>query len=51
VRAAKQHGFDRVVFEFFGPLPNYRVDYLPTPYFEDEGGWHPIKSPAVLLSL
>jgi hypothetical protein len=28
VRAGRHRGFDRVVFEFRGPLPEYRVDYV-----------------------
>ena len=28
VRVAKQNGYDRVVFEIDGPVPNYSVQYL-----------------------
>ena len=38
VRAAKQADFDRVVFEFEGPIPNYSIKYLPSRYFESERG-------------
>ena len=38
VRAARQKGFDRVVFEFDGPVPNYSIQYLKSPYYEGEGG-------------
>ena len=38
LRAAKQKGFDRVVFEFDGPVPNYEVKYLKSSYYEGEGG-------------
>jgi hypothetical protein len=27
VRASKQKDFDRVVFEYQGPFPNYRIEY------------------------
>jgi hypothetical protein len=38
VRAARQKGFDRVVFEFDGPVPNYSIRYLQSSYYEGEGG-------------
>ncbi len=31
VRAARHEGFDRVVFEFKGELPNYHVEYVDKP--------------------
>lgn len=31
VRAARHEGFDRVVFEFAGSLPGYRVEYIDKP--------------------
>jgi hypothetical protein len=43
VRAAKQKGFDRVVFEFKGPLPNYSIEYLRSRWYEDDGGRHRLK--------
>ncbi|HSS22392.1 MAG TPA: hypothetical protein VLL54_20135 [Pyrinomonadaceae bacterium] len=43
VRAAKQNGFDRVVFEFKGPLPNYSLEYLRSRWYEDEGGRRRLK--------
>lgn len=43
VRVAKQKGFDRVVFEFTGPMPNYSIRYLKGRFFEDEGGSHRIR--------
>jgi hypothetical protein len=43
VRAAKQKGFDRVVFEFKGPLPNYSVEYHSSRWYEDEGGRRRLK--------
>ena len=43
MRAAKQKGFDRVVFEFEGPMPNYSIRYLKGRIFEDEGGPHRIR--------
>ena len=43
VRVAKQRAFDRVVFEFAGPVPNYRLEYLRSKYFEDESGRHRIR--------
>ena len=38
VRAAKQNGFDRVVFEFEGPFPNYRIEYLNSRLYDTEAG-------------
>lgn len=38
VRVAKQKGFDRVVFEFDGPVPNYEIKYLKSGYYEGEAG-------------
>lgn len=35
VRVANQSGFDRVVFEFDGPLPGYVVKYVPGPLTKD----------------
>ena len=43
VRVAKQKGFDRVVFEFTGPMPNYSIRYLKGGFYEDEGGSHRIR--------
>ena len=43
VRVAKQKGFDRVVFEFTGPMPNYNIWYLRGRIFEDEAGPHRIR--------
>jgi hypothetical protein len=43
VRAAKQNGFDRVVFEFTGPMPNYSLKYLKGRVFDDEDGPHRIR--------
>lgn len=43
VRAAGQDGFERVVFEFDGSIPNYNIKYLPSGFYEDEGGKHRIK--------
>jgi hypothetical protein len=38
VRVAKQKGFDHVVFEFDGPVPNYEIKYLKSGYYEGEAG-------------
>lgn len=38
VRAAKQDGFDRVVFEFEGAVPGYSVRYIDRPITEDASG-------------
>jgi hypothetical protein len=38
VRAAGQQGFDRVVFEFVGDLPGYKVEYVERPVREDGSG-------------
>ena len=43
VRAAKQKGFDRIVFEFAGPVPNYSVKYHSSRFFEKTSGRHRIK--------
>ena len=43
VRAATHKGYDRIVFEFTGPMPNYSVKYHPSRFYEDEGGRHRIK--------
>jgi hypothetical protein len=43
VRAANQKGFDRIVFEFEGPMPNFNIKYHPSRFYEDEGGRHRIK--------
>src|SRR6266566_3407530 len=45
VRAAKQNGFDRVVFEFEGPFPNYRTEYLKSHFYEAEVGRVRIRQP------
>ena len=39
----RHQNFERVVFEFSGAMPNYRVEYLPGRFYEDEGGTHRIK--------
>jgi hypothetical protein len=44
VRAAKQNDSDRVVFEFVGPFPNYRIEYLKGHFYDGEGGRVRIKS-------
>lgn len=38
VRVARQEGFDRVVFEFDGGMPGYRVAYIERPVLEDGSG-------------
>ncbi len=43
VRAAKQKGFDRIVFEFTGPMPNYTVEFHPSRFYDDDSGRRPIK--------
>jgi hypothetical protein len=43
VRAAKQNGFERVVFEFTGPMPNYSIKYLKGRIFDDLDGSHRIR--------
>ncbi|HKR58349.1 MAG TPA: hypothetical protein VJS64_01350 [Pyrinomonadaceae bacterium] len=43
IRVGRQRGFDRVVFEFSGVMPNYRVEYLKSRYYENEGGTQRIK--------
>lgn len=45
VRAAKQNGFDRVVFEFEGPFPNYRIEYLNSRLYDTEAGRQHIRQP------
>jgi hypothetical protein len=49
VRAARQTGFDRVVFEFEGGPPGYTVGYVPRPVTEDGSGTPvPVEGAAVL---
>jgi len=43
VRVARQKGFDRVVFEFEGPVPNYEIKYLRSVYYQGEGERERIK--------
>lgn len=43
VRAAKQKGFDRIVFEFTGAIPNYTVEYHPSRFYDDDSGRRAIK--------
>ena len=43
VRVGRHQNFDRVVFEFSGSMPNYRVEYLRSRFYEDESGTHRIK--------
>lgn len=38
VRVARHEGFDRVVFEFNGPVPGYDVEYVEPPITEDGSG-------------
>jgi hypothetical protein len=38
VRSARHPGYDRVVFEFEGGVPGYRVSYIDGPLFEDGSG-------------
>ena len=38
IRVGHHQGFDRVVFEFSGVMPNYRVEYLRSRYYESEAG-------------
>ncbi len=42
VRAARHENYDRVVFEFAGQLPGYRVQYTQPPIQQDASGL-PIK--------
>ena len=36
VQVAKHNGFDRTIFEFQGPMPNYNFHYLATPFYVNE---------------
>jgi hypothetical protein len=38
VRAAQQKDFDRLVFEFEGAFPHYRIEYLKSRFYDSEGG-------------
>ena len=38
VRVAKQKDFDRLVFEFEGSFPHYRIEYLKSRFYDSEGG-------------
>ncbi len=42
VRSAPHPGYDRVVFEFQGGVPGYRVGYVNRPLFED-GSCRPVE--------
>jgi len=44
VRAARNKEFDRVVFEFEKQLPNYRVEYLKSHFYDGEAERVRIKS-------
>src|SRR5947207_12227110 len=44
VRTAKQKEFDRVVFEFAERIPNYRIEYLKSHFYDGEVGRVRIKS-------
>lgn len=44
VRAASNKDFDRVVFEFTRSIPNYRIEYLKSRFYEGEAGRVRIKS-------
>ena len=43
IRVGRHQKFDRVVFEFSGSMPNYRLEYLKGRFYEDEGGTHRIR--------
>jgi hypothetical protein len=45
VRAAKQKDFDRLVFEFEGAFPHYRIEYLQSRFYDSEGGRKRIRTP------
>jgi hypothetical protein len=38
VRIAEQEGFDRIVFEFEGGVPGYRIEYVEPPIIKDPSG-------------
>jgi hypothetical protein len=38
VRTGRHEGFDRITFEFDGPRPGYRVEYVEPPIVEDGSG-------------
>jgi hypothetical protein len=44
VRTAKHKDFDRVVFEFAGPFPHYRIEYLKSNFYQGEADRVRIKS-------
>lgn len=43
VRVGRHSAFERVVFDFSGAMPNYRVEYLKSRFYENEAGTHRIK--------
>ncbi|MFN2578156.1 MAG: hypothetical protein ABR607_10750 [Pyrinomonadaceae bacterium] len=45
VRAAKQNNFDRVVFEFEGAIPNFRIEYLKSRIYESTAGRERLRLP------
>ena len=49
VRAAKQKDFDRLVFEFDGAFPHYRIKYLKSPFYYSEAGRKHIRTPGRAL--
>jgi len=54
VRAAKQKDFDRLVFEFEGAFPHYRIEYSKSRFYESEAGRKRIRTPGrafLILSL
>ena len=44
VRAARKKDFDRLVFEFEGAFPSYRIEYLKSHFYESEGGRQRIRT-------
>ena len=48
IRVAGQAGFDRVVFELDGPVPGYRVQYVPAVLSDPAGARVPVTGAAFL---
>ena len=51
VRAGRHKNFDRVVFEFSGPLPGYTIEYVPEVVQDGSGDPLPLKGRAFISAV
>ena len=51
VRAGRNKDFDRLVFDFDGPAPGYRIEYVPELFADGSGDRIPLQGRAVVLIL